>query len=57
MQTLTGYRHFQAISESQLLVATGKQPRFHPEQYREWVAQQLTVTVPIDETWRASCAS
>lgn len=49
----SGYRHFQAISESQMRCGMGLQPTFRPEQFREWVALNLAADVPIDPLWRA----
>ena len=49
----SGWRHYQAISESQLLIARGERPRFRPDQFGDWLADQLDVDVPIEPRWRA----
>lgn len=46
-----GYRHFQAISESQMLAWQGQPPKFRPEQFREWVDANVAADVPIEPNW------
>lgn len=48
----TGWRHYQAISESQLLLGLGQRPRFRPQQFTEWLTDQLSADVPLDPRWR-----
>jgi hypothetical protein len=52
----TGFRHFQGISESQMLRWQGQEPRFKPEQFREWADANLAADVPIEPSWRMSVA-
>lgn len=47
-----GFRHFQGISESQMLLWLGEQPRFKPDQFREWADANLAADVPIEPSWR-----
>ena len=51
-----GFRHFQGISESQMLAWLGEEPRFRPEQFRAWVQANLAADVPIEPAWRAAVA-
>lgn len=47
-----GFRHFQGISESQMLLWLGEQVRFRPDQFREWADANLAAEVPIEPAWR-----
>lgn len=50
---LTGWFHWQATSESQLLLGQGLRPRFRPDQFTDWLTLQLAANVPLDPRWRA----
>ena len=46
-----GYRHWQAISEGQMLIGQGERPKFHPDQFHDWLRQSLSADVPLHPEW------
>lgn len=49
-----GWRHYQATSESQMMIALGQDPKFRPAQFREWISENLVAGVPLDPRWEAT---